>query len=136
MTKNQRQHRIGELLEREVISTAAQLVARLQAEDIVATQATVTRDLQELGTIKVRDEHGSRRIVIAMAPKMTAAPLDHLRRMMGEWVVSVDYSANLVAGDDTVLVIAGEARGGASLAQEFRMLAGFSEPLVAVKKGT
>jgi arginine repressor len=41
-----------------------------------------------------------------------------------------------VAGDDTVLVIAGEARGGASLAQEFRMLAGFSEPLVAVKKGT
>ena len=163
MTKNQRQHRIGELLEREVISTAAQLVTRLQAEDIVATQATVTRDLQELGTIKVRDEHGSRRIVIAMAPKMTAAPLDHLRRMMGEWVVSVDFSANLVvlrtppgcahvvasaldrsvldgvlgsvAGDDTVLVIAGEGRGGASLAQEFRMLAGFVEPLAAAKKG-
>ncbi|MGA2968697.1 MAG: arginine repressor [Acidimicrobiales bacterium] len=163
MTKNQRQHRIGELLEREVISTAAQLVTRLQAEDIVATQATVTRDLQELGTIKVRDEHGSRRIVVAMAPKMTAAPLDHLRRMMGEWVVSVDYSANLVvlrtppgcahvvasaldrsvldgvlgsvAGDDTVLVISSEGRGGASLAQEFRMLAGFSEPLVAARKG-
>jgi transcriptional regulator of arginine metabolism len=163
MTKNQRQHRIGELLEREVISTAAQLVTRLQAEDIVATQATVTRDLQELGTIKVRDEHGSRRIVIAMAPKMTAAPLDHLRRMMGEWVVSVNFSANLVvlrtppgcahvvasaldrsvldgvlgsvAGDDTVLVIAGEDRGGASLAQEFRLLAGFAEPLVAAKKG-
>jgi transcriptional regulator of arginine metabolism len=163
MTKNQRQHRIGELLEREVISTAAQLVTRLQAEDIVATQATVTRDLQELGTIKVRDEHGSRRIVIAMAPKMTAAPLDHLRRMMGEWVVSVDCSENLVvlrtppgcahvvasaldrsvldgvlgsvAGDDTVLVIASEARSGASLAQEFRMLAGFAEPLVAFKKG-
>lgn len=162
MTKNQRQHRIGELLEREVISTAAQLVTRLQAEDIVATQATVTRDLQELGTIKVRDEHGARRIVIAMAPKMTAAPLDHLRRMMGEWVVSVDYSGNLVvlrtppgcahvvasaldrsvldgvlgsvAGDDTVLVIASEARSGASLAQEFRMLAGFAEPLVALKK--
>jgi transcriptional regulator of arginine metabolism len=163
MTKNQRQHRIGELLEREVISTAAQLVTRLQAEDIVATQATVTRDLQELGTIKVRDEHGSRRIVVAMAPKMTAAPLDHLRRMMGEWVVSVDCSANLVvlrtppgcahvvasaldrsvldgvlgsvAGDDTVLVIASEGRGGASLAQEFRMLAGFAEPLVSLKKG-
>jgi len=163
MTKNQRQHRIGELLEREVISTAAQLVTRLQAEDIVATQATVTRDLQELGTIKVRDEHGSRRIVVAMAPKMTAAPLDHLRRMMGEWVVSVDFSANLVvlrtppgcahvvasaldrsvldgvlgsvAGDDTVLVIANEARGGGSLAQEFRVLAGFSEPLVVAKKG-
>ena len=69
MTKTQRQHRIGELLEREVISTAAQLVTRLQAEDISATQATVTRDLQELGTIKVRDEHGSRRIVIAWRPQ-------------------------------------------------------------------
>jgi transcriptional regulator of arginine metabolism len=163
MTKNQRQHRIGELLEREVISTAAQLVTRLQAEDITATQATVTRDLQELGTIKVRDEHGSRRIVVAMAPKMTAAPLDHLRRMMGEWVVSVDSSANLVvlrtppgcahvvasaldrsvldgvlgsvAGDDTILVIATQERGGDSVAAEFRLLAGFTEPLVVEKKG-
>jgi transcriptional regulator of arginine metabolism len=40
-----------------------------------------------------------------------------------------------VAGDDTVLVISSEGRGGASLAQEFRMLAGFSEPLVAARKG-
>ena len=52
MTKTQRQHRISDLLEREVISTAAQLVTRLQSEGIVATQATVTRDLQDLGTIK------------------------------------------------------------------------------------
>ena len=55
MTKTQRQHRIGELIERERISTAAQLVTRLQSEGISATQATVTRDLQELGTIKVRE---------------------------------------------------------------------------------
>ena len=67
MTKTQRQHRIGELLEREVISTAAQIVTKLQGEGISATQATVTRDLQELGTIKVRDEHGSRRIVLALS---------------------------------------------------------------------
>jgi transcriptional regulator of arginine metabolism len=67
MTKTQRQHRIGELIEREVISTAAQLVTRLQSEGISATQATVTRDLQELGTIKIRDEHGTRRIVVATA---------------------------------------------------------------------
>ena len=65
MTKTQRQHRMSDLLEREVISTAAQLVTRLQSEGMSATQATVTRDLQELGTIKVRDEHGARRIVAA-----------------------------------------------------------------------
>ena len=152
MTKTQRQHRINELIEREVISTAAQLVTRLQAEGITATQATVTRDLQELGTIKVRDEHGSRRIVVASSPKVSSPPLDHLRRMMGEWVVSVESSANLVvlrtppgcahvvasaldrsalegvlgsvAGDDTLLVIASDEHGGAAIAASFRELAG------------
>ncbi len=152
MTKTQRQHRIGELIERELISTAAQLVARLQDEGITATQATVTRDLQELGTIKVRDEHGSRRIVLSSASRTSSPPLDHLRRMMGEWVVSVESSANLVvlrtppgcahvvasaldrsaldgvlgsvAGDDTLLVIASDEHGGASLAKKFRELAG------------
>ncbi len=152
MTKTQRQHRINELIEHEVISTAAQLVTRLQAEGITATQATVTRDLQELGTIKVRDEHGSRRIVVASSPKVSSPPLDHLRRMMGEWVVSVDSSANLVvlrtppgcahvvasaldrsalegvlgsvAGDDTLLVIASDEHGGAAIAASFRELAG------------
>ena len=151
MTKPQRQQRISELLEREIISTAAQIVTRLQAEGIAATQATVTRDLQDLGTVKVRDLHGSRRIVIASTPAVSSAPVDHLRRMMGEWVGSVDNSGNLVvvrtppgcahvvasaldrsaiegvlgsiAGDDTILVIADEARGGKALAQEFRQLA-------------
>ena len=163
MTKTQRQHRISELLEREVISTAAQVVTRLQSEGIAATQATVTRDLQELGTIKIRDEHGSRRIVVSSGPKMSSAPVDHLRRMMGEWVVSVECSANLVvvrtppgcahvvasaldrsaldgvlgsvAGDDTILVIAGGSRSGASLTSEFRALAGLDDAPVGVKKG-
>jgi len=163
MTKTQRQHRISDLLEREVISTAAQLVTRLQSEGISATQATVTRDLQELGTIKVRDLHGSRRIVIASAPKVSAAPVDHLRRMMGEWVGSVDSSLNLVvirtppgcahvvasaldrsaltgvlgsiAGDDTILVIADEKIGGTALARELRQLAGLEDLTKPVKKG-
>ena len=52
MTKTQRQHRISELIDHDVISTAAQIVARLREEGIAATQATVTRDLQELGTVK------------------------------------------------------------------------------------
>ncbi len=155
MTKTQRQHRIGELIEREVISTAAQIVTRLNSEGIAATQATVTRDLQELGTVKVRDEHGTRRIVIGTATRSSPAPLDHLRRMMGEWVVSVESSGNLVvihtppgcahvvasaldrslfegvlgsiAGDDTIMVIANEVKGGEQLAKEFRSLASLDE---------
>ena len=152
MTKTQRQHRISEIIDREVISTAAQIVARLQAEGIVATQATVTRDLHELGAIKVRDEHGARRIVAPMVSKVSSPPREHLRRMMGEWVVSVESSGNLivlrtppgcahvvasaldrsnvegvlgsVAGDDTLLVIARDTVGGGPLADEFRLLAG------------
>ena len=145
-----------------MISTAAQIVARLNAEGIAATQATVTRDLQELGTVKVRDEHGTRRIVVGTASLSNPAPLDHLRRMMGEWVVSVESSGHLVvvrtppgcahvvasaldrsslegvlgsvAGDDTILVIASEDRGGENLAREFRSLAGIDD-LTALTKG-
>src|SRR6202453_1322939 len=163
MTKTQRQHRIGELIDHDIIPTAAQIVTRLREEGIAATQATVTRDLQELGTVKSRDENGTRRIVLAASPKLAPAPLDHLRRMMGEWVVSVDSSLNLVvvrtppgcahvvasaldrsafrgvlgsvAGDDTILVIAAEAHGGAKLAAEFRALAGISDLIERQVKG-
>ncbi len=161
MTKTQRQHRISELIDHDVISTAAQIVARLREEGINATQATVTRDLQELGTVKIRDERGARRIVLAASPKMAPAPLDHLRRMMGEWVVSVESSGNLVvvrtppgcahvvasaldrsalsgvlgsvAGDDTVLVIATDEHGGAQVAKDFRALAGLEQFAAAAK---
>ncbi len=155
MTKAQRQHRIAAMIDREVISTAAQIVARLHEEGISATQATVTRDLQELGTVKIRDEHGVRRIVMAASPKLAPAPLDHLRRVMGEWVVTVEHSANVVvvrtppgcahvvasaldrsalpgvlgsvAGDDTILVVAADAHGGDALTAQFRVLAGLDE---------
>ncbi|MHB1969770.1 MAG: arginine repressor [Acidimicrobiales bacterium] len=155
MTKAQRQHRIAAMIDREVISTAAQIVARLHEEGISATQATVTRDLQELGTVKIRDEHGVRRIVMAASPKLAPAPLDHLRRVMGEWVVTVEHSANVivvrtppgcahvvasaldrsalpgvlgsVAGDDTILVVAADADGGEDLSAQFRVLAGLDE---------
>src|ERR1700677_3766536 len=96
MTKTQRQHRIGELIDHDIISTAAQIVTRLREEGIAATQATVTRDLQELGTVKIRDENGTRRIVLAASPKRAPGPLYHRRRIEGERVVSGDRPLNLV----------------------------------------
>ena len=152
MTKTQRQAKITELLEKSAISTAAQLVGLLQTDGWAVTQATVTRDLQELGSIKIRDEHGSRRIVLAGTPKVAPAPVDHLRRMMGEWVISVESSQNLVvvrtppgcahvvasaldrsalsgvlgsiAGDDTVLIVASDAVGAKPVLQQLRAMAG------------
>lgn len=152
MTKTQRQHQILEILERETVATAAQLVGRLERDGIQATQATVTRDLQELGVVKTRGEDGVRRLTLPASPSLGPAPLDHLRRMLGEWAVGVENSGHLVvvrtppgcahvvasaldrsalagvlgtvAGDDTILVIANESTGGAKLASTLRQLAG------------
>ncbi len=155
MTKAQRQHRIVEILEHAAVPTGAQLVTLLEDEGIHATQATVTRDLQELGVVKARDDKGVRRLTLPFTPNLGPAPLDHLRRMLGEWAVSVTNSGHLVivrtppgcahvvasaldrsalagvlgtvAGDDTILVVATEEMGGTKMAAELRHLAGLSE---------
>ena len=57
--KPQRQHRLARLLEEQVISSQAQIVELLGAEGVLATQATVSRDLEELGAVKVRIPGGA-----------------------------------------------------------------------------
>ena len=95
--KPQRQHRILRVLEDQPVSSQAQLVQLLEAEGVVATQATVSRDLEELGAVKVRIPGGAMAYAI---PEYTKERLtggdDHLRRLMGEFVVEVSHSVNLV----------------------------------------
>ncbi len=66
-------------------------------EGVAATQATVSRDLEEIGALKVRVP-GLDRLVYAVPelPRDQIAPLDHLRRVLGEWVVEMAASGNLV----------------------------------------
>ena len=94
--KPQRQHRIARLLEEQAISSQAQLVEMLAADGVIATQATVSRDLEELGAVKVRIPGGAMAYAIPEHAKERTAPDDHLRRVMGEFVVEVAHSANLV----------------------------------------
>lgn len=152
MAKNQRQHRIGKILENNAVTSQAQLVELLANEGIVATQATVSRDLEELGAIKVRVSGGESVYAVPELPKDQAAPEDHLRRVMSDWVVEVNHSSVMVllrtppgcahvvasaldrsqmkgilgtvAGDDTVLVVATEDLGGEHVAKSLRSLAG------------
>lgn len=152
MAKNQRQHRIGRILENNLVTSQAQLVELLSADGIVATQATVSRDLEELGAIKVRVSGGESVYAVPELPKDQAAPEDHLRRVMADWVVEVSYSSVIVllrtppgcahvvasaldrsqmreilgtvGGDDTVLVIAHESLGGEKVANLLRSMAG------------
>jgi transcriptional regulator of arginine metabolism len=154
--KPQRQHRIARLLETEAVTSQAQLVALLAEDGVVATQTTVSRDLEEIGAVKVRIPGGETVYALPELPTKQVAPEDHLRRVLGEWVVEVAHSANLVvlrtppgsahvvgsaidrsgvegvvgtvAGDDTVLVVAAEEPGGAALAGTLAALAGTNGP--------
>ena len=150
--KPQRQHRIAKLLEDQAVSSQVQLVELLSADGIVATQATVSRDLEELGAVKVRIPGGTMAYAIPEHAKDSRPPDEHLRRVMGEFVVDVAWSANLavlrtppgsahvvasaldragiadivgtVAGDDTILVVCAEAVGGSKVAADLASLAG------------
>jgi transcriptional regulator of arginine metabolism len=150
--KPQRQHRVARLLEDQAVSSQAQLVELLAADGIVATQATVSRDLEELGAVKVRIPGGAMAYAIPEHAKEGRAPDDHLRRVMGEFVVDVAWSGNIVvlrsppgsahvvgsaldraglpdvlgtvAGDDTILVVCAEGAGGGEVAGQLASLAG------------
>jgi transcriptional regulator of arginine metabolism len=152
VSKHQRQHRITKLLDTQAVSSQAQLVELLAADGIEATQATVSRDLIDLGVVKVRLPGGESAYAIPELPAHQIAPEDHLRRVMGEWVVELTWSQNLVvlrtppgsahvvgsaldrsglpgvlgtvAGDDTLLVVADEAHGGAEMAHVLAKIAG------------
>jgi transcriptional regulator of arginine metabolism len=153
--KPQRQHRIAQIIEAQAVSSQAQVVEILATEGIDATQTTVSRDLEELGAIKVRIGGGQTVYGLPELPVRQVAPEDHLRRVMGEWVVEVGHSANLVvlrtppgsahvvgsaldrsrmagvvgtvAGDDTVLVVASEDIGGSVLAGRLSEISGVAE---------
>jgi transcriptional regulator of arginine metabolism len=151
-TKAHRQHRIAKLLAEHAVTSQTQLADLLASEGIGATQATISRDLEDLGAIKVRVPGGETVYAIPEMPRAQVAPEDHLRRVLGEWAVDVVSSGNLavvrtppgsahvvasaldragipeivgtVAGDDTLVVIAEEKIGGAKLAALLRDLAG------------
>jgi transcriptional regulator of arginine metabolism len=153
-TKVQRQQLIARLISKTPVSSQPQLLDLLSGEGISATQATVSRDLEDLGAVKVRVPGGDTVYAIPEYEPARLAPEDHLRRVMGEWVAEVKPSANLVvlrtppgcahvvasaldrstvagllgtvAGDDTLMCVADEAVGGRALAETLRDLAGLT----------
>jgi transcriptional regulator of arginine metabolism len=154
LAKPQRQHRIARLLADHAVTSQQHLVDLLATDGVAATQATVSRDLEDLGAIKVRVAGGETAYAIPELPANQRAPEEHLRRVFGDWVVEVAHSGNLVvlrtppgsahvvasaldrsgtpevlgtvAGDDTLLVIVTEEAGGAAVARQLSDLAGLS----------
>ena len=152
LSKHQRQYRIAEYLQQEAVTSQAAIVELLTADGIEATQATVSRDLDEMGALKGRLPGGEVAYVVPAQPQDQVAPAEHLRRVCREWVAAIDSSHNIVvvrtppgsanmvgsaidragwtdiigtvAGDDTVMVIAAEGVAGSDVAEDLRQLAG------------
>lgn len=152
LAKQQRQYRIASLLEAGNVTSQAQLVDLLAETGVVATQATVSRDLEDMGAVKIRVRGGETAYALPELPSQRVAPEDHLRRVLSEWLVDVANNGPVVvlrtppgsahvvasaidragledilgtvAGDDTLMVIASAAAGGDKVADMFIELAG------------
>lgn len=150
-TKVHRQATIGRLIGEHEVTSQPQLIDLLAAEGIDATQATVSRDLDDIGAVKVRVPSGNSVYAIPEFAPDRLAPADQLRRVLGEWVADVACSGNIVvlrtppgcahvvasaldrsrvdgllgtvAGDDTLMCVAANSDGGV-LAAHLRDLAG------------
>ena len=144
-----RRARILELIEHQTITSQEQLRERLRADGFTVTQATVSRDLDELGAVKVHDEDGSVRYTLdPSSPDLVDV---RLARVLPEVLTSATGSANItvlrtppgaaqylasaidhaamsevlgtVAGDDTVFVVTRTPTGGTAMARTFLELA-------------
>ena len=150
-TKVARHERIVAILRDRPVRSQGELAGALRDEGFRVTQATLSRDLDELGAVKLRTPDGGlpAYVVPEDGSPLTArttgdGPPHRLVRLLGELLVSAEASANLVvlrtppgasnflasaldrarlpqvlgtvAGDDTILVIARDPRGGQALA--------------------
>ena len=87
MSKAQRQRLIADWLREQRVGSQDELVARLGLAGIIATQATVSRDLDELGAVKIRRDGAIR---YALAEEIdTGAASARLDRLLAEYVTSI-----------------------------------------------
>jgi len=140
-----------ELVRREPLSTQEDIRAQLEVLGHPATQSTISRDLEELGLVRVRDPDGHFRYALP-TEAVAAGGRARLRALFAEFVTRVGASGNLVvlstpagaanavaealdraglegilgtiAGDDTILIVAREGTRGKSLAKRLREIGG------------
>lgn len=137
MERNERQMRILELIAAKNIETQEQLADELRALNYNVTQATVSRDIKELGLVKSR----------YVAPEKDAVS-DRIAQIFKSAVLSVDLASNIiviktlagcanavgvvvdkmssvigcVAGENAVLVICATSSDAEKAAEEFRKI--------------
>ena len=144
--KAERQRVIASLVSRKRIGTQEELIRALAGAGFRVTQATVSRDIAQLGLGKEADALGRPRYVLPAERPRRGDPREAVQRILGEFGRSATPAQNLVvlvselgsapaiaraldrlahpkvvgtlAGDDTVLVIARSAADARALAAE------------------
>jgi transcriptional regulator of arginine metabolism len=98
-TRVARQARIAELINRTAIRSQAELASMLAAEGVEVTQATLSRDLEELGAVKLRGPDGGAPVYALPEDghpmRASGSGTSRLTRLLAEMLVSVDASGNL-----------------------------------------
>jgi len=136
MTKNQRQRMITDWLREHRVGSQEELVARLSLAGITATQATVSRDLLELGAVKLKRGGSIRYIMPDQVEAGHAA--QKLDRLLTEWVDAIIPAGNLIVlktppGSANLVANALDAAG---LEEVAGTLAGDDTIFVAIADGT
>lgn len=153
-TPTARRAKIVEVLAERPVRSQGELLILLGEAGIDVTQATLSRDLEALGAVKVRADRGLVYAVPGTAPAPVGQVPARLRRVLEELLVAAEASGNLVvlrtppgaanhlasaidaahltdvlgtiAGDDTILMVTASAKGGRAVARRLLDLAGAS----------
>ena len=91
--KERRHRAIAELIRSNAPSSQDELAERLASLGFAVTQATISRDLDQIGAVKVRRD-GRTSYVLPEAVRSGTSP--RLAAVFREWVRSVEPAANLV----------------------------------------
>jgi transcriptional regulator of arginine metabolism len=146
LSKFDRQGAILRLIQSRPLATQAEVAEALREEGYDAVQTTVSRDIAQLGLVKVRNGNG--RLVYALPGQADLDRLSALTAALRRWTISLNATGNLVvvttpaghasplaqaideahhpdvagtiAGENTIFVAAREGVTGAQLAEELR----------------
>jgi transcriptional regulator of arginine metabolism len=143
--KERRQRAIVDLIRSNTLGSQEEVAEQLSGMGFAVTQATVSRDLEQLGAVKIRR---AGQLSYALPDRVSEPAGPRLAAVFRDWVRSIDAAANLVVvktppgsahlvgvvldqsempeiagticGDDTIFVACRSASEAGALAQKLR----------------
>ena len=145
--KTKRQAKMIEIISNTNVETQEQLLKALEEAGFTSTQATISRDINELRSVKELTSLGTYRYSVSEKDAPPALT-DRLNTIFRECVTSIDYAENIIvihtlagmanaagaaldamkinvvlgtlAGDDTVMIVMRDANSAAAFSGEIK----------------